>query len=1667
MKSIKLIILMLLFSISLFGASYSCDGEDVLNINGATSNASQSYSEDTSSLTENGRKRYFKFKTAVDGEITVDFSSDYDHRMEIGTSCDSGDIYYPSDTTKKSDSKTFTVNAGEWYYVNIKENNRYNKLKFTVNFNFISNSSGSCGGCDCSLDTDSNDVSPGNLIPDLDHVDGNVTTCLSGESEDDDKDYYHFTTGTKGIFHIVTSSPNGHEYHMEIESDKQGTLLEYDTDENRDLTYSLAENETITILFKETGSDLDQYQADITFTEDEYDVENADDICYDDLSYTGTMCIDIGLVKGGYECKQNIPLKNRNPDSDLTNVIVTLDTSDLNMDMYGDCGIDNGEGDESCSETSAIDFGPFGVFSSGITYDLGSLAVDTNDTIWEYAEGSIAFFNRENLYATYERDGKKYRGKIKQCTDSYCPNLSRGDRDFTIRNPEDTRNIYGNYTVIGNQNLCTDKNNNGTCEDDPKTTSNSYPSLYVDIDGDATTVNSSSSTLNIPEGSKVVWAGLYWQGTIHNSDNDDDPSDEDFGRDNLWVDGNKILNATNYDSSHKEIDLKEVNNGYGAYEACKIKFKTPNGTYIEISADQLDYSQLGYGGFADVTNLLNKDNPNGVYTVADIKSQTGRETSHGNYAAWSLVVIYENDEEKFRNISLFDGFVTVDSGYDGELVMDGFLTQKNPPIESKLAFFTLDGDGGTNSISIDDQKVSNEDHPEDSFFNSTINDSIQRNPAYPSARLDLDYIDLVDILSPSQTSAVIKPRSGGDRYTASYFILSAELRTFDFCYDYTYGQDGYYQTAPSIKPARIEGIFNENPINVKLYFKNQENSDITVSNLTVNIDPIDSNTTYKSDSTYVTKPKSSSQEFVPDEGRDTGPNKDNNISIGEVNSLDYFYTYYSVEHTNDELNASVNVFLNFDMSIDINGSTLYFENQKLNLSNMEPCSGGAIYEPVRGRFNVVHPSMEDEDLSSKYYYNLPTQVVKRKENFKVLSLDPDNLDTAQTVSTVVGLEMLRVDGFHYTTATCTDTNTSVISDRVWVVLDNSITGDAEEDTLYSAKFFDNAVRNAAFRIVMNFADNNDSLYGITKSGDTYGISNLTTDATSCGCLEYGMSKTQLDSCMECLYGIKTKVLCSRDNFAIRPVAFHMSLKDINGSVTIPEGSTSQTVAAGYDYQLDINATTYIGSSASVGYIRSISDDSNFSSGTAIGYQWNPTSATLVCNAPTDKMISINFSNGHATKTTKIDNVGEYNLALRDREWTVVDYLYILHHTSPYFKASFDCQLGSTTVPASNSGILVGCDISSEYHENGQDYYDYKLNAVPYKFDLTTLASSIRPDNASANNGWLYDASIDNLVSGDYPDINMSYHIYGQITAKGKDNTQLTNFTQNCYAKDVSFTLPRSTYSDTTMTFRQSIETLDENGSRIAINFEDGNNSDYTLNIQSDKFVKARNGSASINTRYNFEKEVDKAKNPQKITFNTLSIDCAIASECSAYADGSTSHTPISNKDINDTVTFLYAKVHAPRTITKTDDVDVPIYYETYCYGVGCDKTLLPNGTTSINSDDPRWWINTNHNSSAGTAGTITQKGGTYVTVQTGKAPTGNHPDKVGLHYDASKGYPYKATMKMVPDNWLIYNKYNPNATSNDFEVEFYGPGGDWAGKYESNTATDANASNRTSRRLIW
>ena len=150
---------------------------------------------------------------------------------------------------------------------------------------------------------------------------------------------------------------------------------------------------------------------------------------------------------------------------------------------------------------------------------------------------------------------------------------------------------------------------------------NNYNMGYVDIDGDGSTVNSSTATLTLPAGATVSWAGLYWG------------ADKSAG-----TGGSAAPNAANRGT---------------------VRFKAGAGAYQNVTANAADIltstgAATRYRAFANVTSAVTG---NGTYTVGNV--QTGR--GDDRYAGWSLVVAYQDATQNVHRVSVYDGLGTVDA----------------------------------------------------------------------------------------------------------------------------------------------------------------------------------------------------------------------------------------------------------------------------------------------------------------------------------------------------------------------------------------------------------------------------------------------------------------------------------------------------------------------------------------------------------------------------------------------------------------------------------------------------------------------------------------------------------------------------------------------------------------------------------------------------------------------------------------------------------------------------------------------------------------------------------------------------------------------------------------------------------------------------------------------
>jgi hypothetical protein len=1511
--------------------------------------------------------------------------------------------------------------------------------------------------------------------------------------------YYNYTfevpsTGTIHIYSTGFDSDTDIDVYNER---KEHLTSDKSASNNINITFDATQQTYYLDIYNYNEYLEDDFILYIEFTPDNTST-NSLDICYDPLIESG---INLGPVS--FLNKTTIPLKQTG-DDELTNVEVALGTSSL-FSAFEDCGVDDGTG--TCEDANGASFMVFSAFNDGVLFKLENLSPD--ETISPYTESTFSLFDSNNfdIVASYEKNGISYQGVVQPCSVE-----SSGGRDFELRHKI---NLYGDVKVIGNTVLC--ELENGVCKEPTTNNSNSETNLQK--------APQSTSELLIPPGAVIQYARLYWQGRL------------------AATSQNEAWDATS------KADAK------------KIKFKKDGEAYATFIADIGDFSTTEsinyvriYHASANVTQYL-KHHGEGNYSIdtQSFYTHTGKTYEQsprdglGAYGAWALVVIYEDiNNGLYKNVAIFDGYKTVSSSSgDVDITTSGFLTPRFGSVNSQTYAFVAEGD---KYISGDHIYMSGVDNPTTPMkdlgtFDSRIDVDATRDPNLLNNNgIDIRYwnvgTDGENIIKNNETGANFKFTSTQDTYFPSLIVFSTELYVPKFCYDYAYKQQGVYFTEKNdgTKLPRIVGdVITNEAVDVTVYIRNLVESDIDITNMVVNV--VDINTSqakYIRETTKLAKEGDIIASNVADASLDVADNYIKGIDIGTITSNEFFYLYYSLDPSQSDLNISLTVEADYNLSID-GGEPIPYH--LVVGKNMQMCSSSNFkYAPAKGIFNIVHNDYYNLDAGGgQHYYNLPTQVSSRVGNFKILSMDPENLDTLKPTSTIVAVDMIDAAAFHDTNASCNELSSS-ISKRVWVTFDNNSTSapfnkaalenaiiKGATKLLTSSEFYTTAKQNAAFRVSYNTTNDGESsliqhtydsvhdkykINNFTELVQTVGTcsqevtfpvgnSNVTTTevAVACGNAGTYISKAQYTACMECLYGINTRLVCSRDNFAIRPEAFMMHLKDQNQSnpaqtialtTTLNSGSVGATapvldLASGYNYKFEVNATNHMNNSATPGYTRSMNIDT-----TAVAqYTWQPEDGRIVsgCNAPVDVNISSRFLNGLLDINTSLNNVGEYRLNIVDKSWTLVDSNpnYMVHHTGHYFIDTPDCKVDSSTVLVTNTplnpnsnptlSILNGCQISSQHknNETNLQYNDYNVTFHPYKFNMQgILPSSGKNRTPLTSNSYLYYADI---MQADQE--SMAYHLDGIISAQGENNVTLSNFVDSCYAVALDLEI-------VTLNSRLLKDTNDNNVSYIArfhdlnttasvVSTLDVNVTDTTptaalvVPTTAAHFLKELQGNISTQLNLNYARKKDTPINPFVLNFVEYKAKCTDTSKCFFRAN-LTTKTSEGKKDLNASLAIphYYGRTHVMRQQYKGTDGNASIYYEVYCDGVSCNKNLLKDGNTSLFSDDPRWFINTQHTAATGVPGDAKQKSAPIrVTATT------HGINYFSLQYDASRGYPYKTTMENNASQWLIYNKYNPSATKNSFEVEFINPSGDWAGIHETNATTKQNASKTSNRRTLW
>ncbi|MDP2161184.1 MAG: SprB repeat-containing protein, partial [Flavobacterium sp.] len=346
---------------------------------------------------------------------------------------------------------------------------------------------------------------------------------------------------------------------------------------------------------------------------------------------------------------------------------------------------------------------------------------------------------------------------------------------FTVRYEN---NLKGDMTLIANSIV-----NRQTSTDGPNVPYNTlgntsqyndnFNMQYVDIDGDASTFSSSSAVLTLPNGgcNKIVYAGLYWSATYRFN--------------------------TGYSTNAGDGDGIRVTNFN------QIKLKLPGGAYQDITGqilfdgftDPNFVANSPYACYADITSLVTGlANPEGEYTVANIRATQGFLNGGGVSGGWTVFFVYENPQMPGKYITSYDGFAGVRAAIGTtDIEYSGFTTLPPPfPVRAQLASAALEGDNritgdqlrfkaSTNPTFTD---LSGALKPVNNFFNSRITlKDVEFLDRTPNSRNTLGYdSDIITIANPgnlvlpnNSTAATLQITSTQDTYFMFFNAFNVEV----------------------------------------------------------------------------------------------------------------------------------------------------------------------------------------------------------------------------------------------------------------------------------------------------------------------------------------------------------------------------------------------------------------------------------------------------------------------------------------------------------------------------------------------------------------------------------------------------------------------------------------------------------------------------------------------------------------------------------------------------------------------------------------------------------------------------------------------------------------------------------------------------------------------------
>ncbi|WP_276709480.1 hypothetical protein [Campylobacter rectus] len=1113
------------------------------------------------------------------------------------------------------------------------------------------------------------------------------------------------------------------------------------------------------------------------------------------------------------------------------------------------------------------------------------------------------------------------------------------------------------------------------------------------------------------DGSKVIYARLYWAGGLSNPWNDHPGKNVDGLRNKYFAEINGLRN---------------------------VRFGTPDGKSHYLTANPSDIywwgsyawvnngSQGGmyfmYQASADVTNLvkasLTKDKRR--FSAGNIKSSTsapgwmsmyrdgefksGRYYLAPHYGGWALLIVYDfgedqSDHIKPRSVNIYDGLRVLDPSVRGgsgsksknlELEFKGFYTPPSGPVNSTLAIMSFGGkkEAGNEDVQVwHDNKyesvTSGKDTPADKWskndkgnqFNSTITkfgSNINPGQTYNN-QMDLDVFDISGKIGNAQTSAWINliATSGwisgilySERANVGLVAFSTELYSPEVCYEETLftkdkdAPDSAFTEVSTNKNSYTK-VQKDSILRVQVAIKNKGNESAQRLTLTSSLNQKGSE--YKPNTTYIV----TSEPISTTNFRVGSHNPDNTAFQASSKNLLTFAIGDGAGHigsanqggTIDKTNQA---FIQYDATlkqIDKFQANIYrasFTNSALNLSfdgKIKRCDNKEYYLTVFDKPNINNFRAVNKNFTQDGdSQNLYTQIANRKFDIKIAHFGKETASGNQLSKTDIDTTV----GVDIVT-TCAAGGVSALKQPMEVEFKKGENGKAIVDL--KDVLIEKAYSN--LYVKLSFTD------PITKA-------------------------------------VKTN--CASDTFTVRPKEFKIYDNSTNSEII------NRVLIGGKSYPTFGARAMDDKNDKAEGYTTLLPDSTEKSYAKFIPEK--PATCTSVGSLPVT-MLKADFTDGVAKLeryregatpiTDKRDfayyEVGKAKLVIFDNKWTVAS----------HDQKNGDCIADNYSSTEING--KVGCNIRSEFdfEFNPQDIHVENLRVTGFNGGAMTYMSN---------------------------EIAMSARATFDVKARlgDTDRTVARMYTKDCYSKDAQFEMDvdagiadlndkDNTKTPNPSDAKSKIIFFYDSANTLVTKKVTASNNSGLYNVSKDAFI---NGEIRADVKFNFARKATEPLDPFTVNSNIFTFKNVKEQSSSATV----TNTYVKPKVADETNTqFYYGIVYAPNYEGPKTGFEADVYFGVYCKKCVKNTYIVAKGRSL--PDAANWYLNESHIDSS--YGLVNEYKPQSTSVSLTPKDISNGVQTLTLSDTKAE----TTDIEMVASKWLIYNKTNNLAASNKFSVTFF------------------------------